>query len=212
MLYRGIETPDISEGIIENLKVKNILLPVSVTNPQASSIEIKESIKKVEPTVEASQVLFLQQDHIGLAFLALDEREKTGIILSGKKIFLLTSIDKELEKKMLTPFLTTSQRTNIYLISTQEWRNYLIDLTIGKNPSLTTITTDNLLIQNPSGYGLARVIDILIYHGISPDAVGIILCVFLCILVLIFCKHVIGLPCYGLYYPLLGAGCVLLIG
>jgi len=197
-------------GIIQNMSQNNLFLrPFIVTDDSlSSSSSLLSTLRQNWSSIIHSKDIYFSLKNYSLIFdvLHLMQQDKS-VDLSTKKIFIIDDTNKTIVKKFLARFSRTIEGANIFVLSSQEAMNGFLQLSIGK-VSYDQIVLDGSLLQASGprfSYSFGHIVDYLLFQWFPLDMlVLLLLCVF-AVLFIVFCKQVIWISSYGVYYPLIFA-------
>lgn len=197
-------------GIIQNMSQNNLLLRPFIVHDDSlsSSASLLSTLRQNWSYIVHTNDIYFSMKNYSMIFdvLRIIQQDET-IDLSTKNIFIIDDTNKSIVKKFLARFSRTIQWAKIFVISSQEAMNIFLQLSIGKISYDQSILDGSLLQASGSkfSYSFGDVVDYLLFQWFPLDMlVLLLLCVF-AVLFIVFCKQVIGISSYGVYYPLLFA-------
>jgi hypothetical protein len=197
-------------GIIQNMSQNNLFLRPFIVNDDSlsSSAWLLSTLRQNRSSIVRSNDIYFSMKNYSLIFDVLRLiQQDPSIDITNKNIFIIDDTNKSIVKKFLARFSRTIQWVNIFVISSQEALNIFLQLSIGKT-SYDEDMLDASLLQ-PWGsrfsYSFGHIVDYLLFQWFPLDMlVLLLLCVF-AVLFIVFCKQVVGISSYGVYYPLIFA-------
>lgn len=208
--YIGPYIDEFGVGIIQNMSQNNLFLRPFIVHDDLlnSSSSLLSTLRQNWSHIIHTQDIYFSIKNYSMIFdiLNLIQQDET-IDLWTKNIFIIDDTNKSIVKKFLARFSRTIQGANIFVISSQEAMNMFLQLSIGKTSYDQSILDRSLLQASGSkfSYSFGHVVDYLLFQWFPLDMlVLLLLCVF-AVLFIVFCKQVIGISSYGVYYPLVFA-------
>jgi len=208
--YIGPYIDEFGVGIIQNMSQNNLFLRPFIVHDDSllSSSSLLSTLRQNWSHIVHTQDIYFSIKNYSMIFDVLRlMQEDDAIDLSTKNIFIIDDTNKSIVKKFLARFSRTIEGANIFVISSQEAMNVFLQLAIGKTSYDQSILDRSLLQASGSrfSYSFGHVVDYLLFQWFPLDMlVLLLLCVF-AVLFIVFCKQVIGISSYGVYYPLLFA-------
>lgn len=197
-------------GIIQNMSQNNLFLRPFIVNDDSltSSSLLLSTLRQNWSYIIHTKDIYFSIKNYSLVFdvLRLMQQDKS-IDISTKNIFIIDDTNKSIVKKILARFSKTIQWANIFVISSQEAMNIFLQLSIGKDGHDSSFLESSLLQSSGPwfAYSFGHIVDYLLFQWFPLDIlVLLLLCVF-AVLFIVFCKQVIGISSYGVYYPLIFA-------
>jgi len=207
-VYMGPFLDDFNFGLLENIQQQGSLLHTFIVPDTVNIDEVKflSNLQQQIAYLHNSQDIFINIENYGLIFSTLGSLQKQfGIDFNTKNVFIIAPNNKQIVKKFLVKFTKESGLQSVYVIERHEFDQILVNLSIDKQGY------DQVLLQESSmdfskgkvHYSLSYLIDYLIFHGFPLDTIKLLLAIALAVVLIVFCKQVIGLSSFGVYYPLL---------
>ena len=197
-------------GIIQNMSQSNLFLRPFIINDDSlnSSTSLLSTLRQNWSYIVHSNDIYFSMKNYSMIFDILRlMQQDPSVDLSTKNIFIIDDTNKSIVRKFLARFIRTIDGTNIFVISSQEAMNIFLQLSIGKTSYDQTMLDWSLLQTSTSkfSYSFGYIVDYLLFQWFSLDMlVLLLLCVF-AVLFIVFCKQVIWISSYGVYYPLIFA-------
>lgn len=197
-------------GIIQNMSQNNLLLRPFIVNDDSltSSSSLLSTLRQNWSYVVHTNDIYFSMKNYSMIFDILRiMQQDTSIDLWAKNIFIIDDTNKSIVKKILARFSRTIEGANIFIISSQEAMNIFLQLAIGKKTYDETVLNSSLLQSSSSNfsYSFGHIVDYLLFQWFPLDMlVLLLLCVF-AVLFIVFCKQVVWISSYGVYYPIIFA-------
>lgn len=126
-----------------------------------------------------------------------------GVNLKGALIYIVTSQNKNLIGKLLASYMNHLSLNEFFLIEKGTIDSTLLQLdTILKTGVMSSSVEKITYESTPQFYSLGRLVEFLIYHGVSISLLGVLLSLTVAILVMNFLKQFIGLNIFGMFAPI----------
>lgn len=210
VLYVYSDDQDLHTDALETLR-KKWLLPISLFIPRTQGISpwntLSEFIYKNLSTIKETSVIILDvDDPVGFisALTKIVMQDPTvGVNLKGALIYIVTSQNKNLIGKLLASYMNHLSLNEFFLIEKGTIDSTLLQLdTILKTGVMSSSVEKITYESTPQFYSLGRLVEFLIYHGVSISLLGVLLSLTVAILVMNFLKQFIGLNIFGMFAPI----------
>lgn len=193
-------------GIIQNMSQNNLFLrPFVVGDDLAAIVPLLRSHWSV--LVQAQDIYFSLNNYAIIFDILRLLDQDPSIDISEKRIFVIDDMDKVIVKKFLTRFARSFDNVSVYVISSSEAMSMFLSLSIGKTDYISEDIEQSLLYLSPSGwtYSFSYILDYLLFQWFPLDMLLWMLSCIFAVLFIVFCKQMIGVSSYGVYYPILFA-------
>lgn len=207
--YFGAYHEDLNYDMINNIEQQWIhLYTVVLASQQQFQDKLSDNIQQHIPYIQSSKDIYINLENYGNIFSLLSDIEASyDIDMNQKNIFIISETNKSIVKKLLASLLKQTGIVSIFVINPGEFESMLLKVSIGQAPYTENFLA-NAAVQfssNNFSYTLSQVIDYLVFHGFPVKTVSLLLALTLAILIVVFCKQVVGLSSFGVYYPILFA-------
>jgi hypothetical protein len=209
----GEDSSIVPENLINNIKqhghyVHHIAIPVN-TNAE----EIENIINNNKLTLQDSSALFLSKERIYTVLPVLEKSKEALFGTGDTSLVVITNQNKQITQKILTPLLRTITFPQTYLVSNQEFTDLMIGLSIGQPFNTQKLEQQKRKFdKSQMKFSLNYIVDYLIYQGFPLKLISILLSLTLAIACIVFRKQIIGWSAFGVFYPLLFAFNMHLLG
>jgi len=203
-VYIGKFLQEYNFGLLDNIQENDIFFSTLILDANTKDLQtIKPQLEEIKNSVQQSQLIFVYLQNYSLIFDILAYFESEWVDISQKEIIIINTIDSTLTRKFLAPFMYQAQRQNVFLIQEDGLKDYLYNISIGKDTTDIALYTENLQFDDIwRQYSFGRLIDSLIYYGVDFSYIWYIYIAVLCIAILVFLKQIVWITSFGLYYPL----------
>lgn len=202
IVYIGDDTAGINDA--EMASVFRVKSTNFMTIPTTAPDFHMESESVWNAIAHADTLIFEHADILDL-FSALERMQRLREMnFSEKKIYVISSYSRAFLSKVLASSLAKTGIQDISLISNDQLNTLLRYWSFGDNPDATLGET---LSYEKSGFifTLSTFLEFLAYSGVSYQVLGFLLSISCVALVYNFCKQIIGIYVFGMYYPLVFA-------
>lgn len=208
--YIGAARWDLDDTIINNLKQRNILvssLPITSTNIQAL-------IANKQSDINHSEIIIIDTTTPNLWIQQLFTQIQESFSAWSNAIFVtITDASIELSKKILGN-ITHSLKQPVHIINDDMMGELILLWRTGERARSTEMIRSTTQANNPqtATFGFNGFIDSLLYQGVPLAMIASMLSLVAITVILIFLRQVVWLNVFSIYYPILGAIALLLIG
>lgn len=201
----GNEPTSTAKSLVTNIEQKDIGFGIITISKQEN---LSQGIKDNQQIIKDSEAIIIDYNNYNDIFKAMQSiiQEKE----TQKDIIIVSSTAKQITKKILAPVLKESHLTKIYLLSEAELANVMVELSIEQTPTYKQFLISYEWIWFITS--LSSIIDNLIYQGFPIELMSMLLALTLAIALIVFRKQVLWFNAFGLYYPLLFALYLHLLG
>jgi len=197
---------DFNYGILTNIRQINKLFHTYIPDTQTFSQPEKflTNILNQESVVAQSAGIFFSTNQYALVFDSIHRLQGLWIDFNNVPIFLIDDWNKTIVTKFLVRFMKEYDIETIHIIDSEEFVAMLLSLSVGKEPyNLDDLDALSVRIGDVSSYfSLGWVVDYLLFYGFPLDTLVILLSIVMAIVFIVFCKQVIWLSSFGVYYPI----------
>lgn len=135
------------------------------------------------------------------------------IDFSSKEIYIISNYSKAFLSKVIAAPLSKLGAKKAYLISEADLYGLAASLSVGTGGDFNPVQSQELSYEkNTRVYSLDGLLGMLTYSGFSYELIGFLLATCVAIIILNFLKQVIGFNVFGIYYPLLFAITIAVLG
>lgn len=159
----------------------------------------------------ADTIIFQYSDILGL-FSSLEHlKQLYNISFSEKQIYVISSSSRPFLSKVLASSFAKTGIQNISLISPDQLNTLLSEWSFRDNPDATLGET---ISYTTSGFipTLGSFFEFLAYSGVSYQLLGFLLSIACVALVYNISKQIVGIYVFGMYYPLVFAVIITIMG
>lgn len=197
---------DFNYGILTNIRQNNKLLHTYIPDIQIFSQPEKfwTNILNQQSIIDQSTALFFSTNQYALVFDSIHRLQTFWLDFSAVPIFLIDDGNKTIITKFLVRFMKEYNIETIHIINSEEFIAMLLSLSVGKDPySIDGLESFSVSIRDVSGYlSLGGVVDYLLFYWFPLDTLVILLSIVMAIVFIVFCKQVVWLSSFGVYYPI----------
>lgn len=207
--YVGTERSGIETGIRDVFEKNNILYKgftgkVSISNSEES--------QNIWENIDQSDIFVVGTSDVLGFFSDITKLQKTKpISFTKKKIYIISSFSRSLLSKVLASSLSQIGATKVFLISEDQF--------YGLMTRVSSWEKDDILIgqeisyeKSKTIYSLSSFLEFLAYAGFSYQLLASLLSITFAVLILNILKQVIGFNVFGIYYPILLAITLVVLG
>ena len=208
--YIGPYIDEFWVGIIQNMSQNNLFLRPFIVHDDSlnsSSLLLSNLRQNWSHIVHTKDIYFSMKNYSMIFDVLRLMQQDDSIDLSDKNIFIIDDTNKSIVKKFLARFSKTIPGVNIFVISSQEAMNIFLQLSIGKTVYDQSMLDRSVLQASWSrfSYSFGHVVDYLLFQWFPLDMLVLLLLCIFAVLFIVFCKQVVGISSYGVYYPLMFA-------
>lgn len=200
---------DFNYGILTNIRENNKLLHTYIPDVQTFSEPERfwTNIVNQQAVIGQSTALFFSTNQYALVFDSIHRLQVLWIDFSDIPIFLIDDTNKTIVTKFLVRFMKEYNIHTVHIIDNEEFITMLLSLSVGKPPySLENLESFSVRIGDVSSYlSLGWIVDYLLFYWFPLETLVILLSIIMAILFIVFCKQVVWLSSFGVYYPILFA-------
>lgn len=206
IVYIGIERPGIDTETLENQGIlyKNYVV--------SSNLSQSADASTVWESIEQSDIIVVGSNDILSFFSDIVKFQKTRELnFLKKQIYIVSDYSRSFLSKVIAFPLSQIGATKVVLISDDQFYGLL-----SKVPTMGTSTLDigeELSYEKTKTvYSLSGLLGYLAYAGFSYQLLAFLLSITFVVLILNFLKQIVGLNVFGIYYPVLFAITISLLG
>lgn len=194
----------------ESLVKKGIFMQtLAIPKTQAlwQTLAQTEFLYKNIAILKESKVILIQTDDavslVGLLAKMIRQDSNLSNLLTEKSVYVISDQSTNLLSKLLASHVRDTGLKEIYLMGTSSLSLLLLrmDESLSGNytpPDLVRVSYDS----TNRIFSLSRLVEYLLYQGVSLSFLGVLLTLTLAILAINFLKQVVGLYAFGIYAPI----------
>lgn len=209
-VYIGSFMSEFNRSLLTNIKQnKYILYTYIPTDEDLGRPDVfAQSLMQQMPYLTQTKTIFLSMENYARIFDIIYAMQKADVDFESVKIFVISTTNKTIVKKILARFMKETGLRSIYVISPQDAQQIFLQMSIdNKQPysDLLLLTSRIWFDDGWFQYSFNHLIDYLLFNGFPLEVLKLLLATSFIIIFIVFCKQVIGFNSFGVYYPLLFA-------
>jgi 7 transmembrane helices usually fused to an inactive transglutaminase len=201
-----------SESLSALLSTNNVLL---IQKTYQWKLGESTTAPDIWNTIEKSSIVVVSaRDTLEFFSEAAKLQRAKQVDFGAKEIYIISDYSKAFLSKVIAAPLSKLGAKRAYLISEADLYGLAASLSIGTDTtSLKSIQWQELSYEkNDRVYSLDGLLGMLAYSGFSYELIGFLLATCVAIIILNFLKQVVGFNVFGIYYPLLFAITIAVLG
>lgn len=209
LTYIGIERPGIDEWIREMLEKQDILYRSHILKVNLSQ---SDNVLEIWGNIEKSDIFIVgNSDILGFFSDIVKLQKSKQVNFSKKRVYIISDFSRSFLSKIIASPLSQIGATKVFLISNDQFYGLLTRIGSG-DANIHEIWQELSYEKSKTIYSLSGFLEFLTYSGFSYQLIAFLLSLTFVVLMLNVLKQIVGLNVFWIYYPILFAITLSILG
>ena len=202
LTYIGIERPWVDEWIGDMLEKQDILYKSHVLKINLSQ---SENVLEIWNDIEKSDIFIVgNSDILGFFSDIVKLQKSKQLNFTKKRVYIISDFSRSFLSKIIASPLSQIGATKVFLISNDQFYGLLTRIGSGDS-NVHEIWQELSYEKSKTIYSLSGFLEFLTYSGFSYQLIAFLLSLTFIVLILNILKQIVGLNVFWIYYPILFA-------